>query len=72
MLEKHGYLLSTVAMDDLVLKHQTISTHSAELMCIIIDQFRKRWLHLEWTTRENQIKDFVKKKNRKRKMLFKG
>ena len=29
-LEMHGCVLSSVATDDLVLKHQAISTHSAD------------------------------------------
>ena len=33
-LERHGYVLSTVAADALVLKHQTISTLSADQVTI--------------------------------------
>ena len=36
-LEMHGCLLSTVATDALVLKHQTISNHSADKICIVLD-----------------------------------
>ena len=38
-MEIHVYKLSTVAIDALVLKHQTISTHSADQICIAFDQF---------------------------------
>ena len=35
----HGCLLSTVATDALVLKHQTISIHSADKTFIVLDKF---------------------------------
>ena len=34
--------LSTVATDALVLKHQTISIHSAEQLCIAFDQYHRK------------------------------
>ena len=43
-LETHGCILSTVATDALVLKHQTISTHSADQICIAFDQFKKKYI----------------------------
>ena len=39
-LEKHGCVLSTLATDALVLKHQAISAHSADHLCIVLDQFQ--------------------------------
>ena len=36
-LETHGCVISTVATDALVLKHQFISTHSADYMFIKLD-----------------------------------
>ena len=38
-LETHGCVLSTVATDALVLKHQAISIHSAEQISIALDWF---------------------------------
>ena len=35
----HGCVVSTVAADALVLKHQAISIHNADLTFIIFDQF---------------------------------
>ena len=42
-LETHAYILSTVVTDVLVLKHQAISIHSAEIF-IVFDQFYTRIL----------------------------
>ena len=42
----HGGLLSTVATDALVLKHQAISTHSADQIAIGLDQFQDKIWHL--------------------------
>ena len=39
-LETHGYLLSTVATDALLLMHQGISMHSADKISIAFDQFQ--------------------------------
>ena len=36
-LETHRYMLSTVATDGLALKHQAISTHSADYIFIVLD-----------------------------------
>ena len=41
-LESHGCILSTVATDGLVLKHQAISMHSADQIFFVLDQ-----LHIE-------------------------
>ena len=41
-LETHGCMLSIVATDALVLKHQTISIHSADLISIAVDQFQTK------------------------------
>ena len=38
-LEMHGRILSTEATDALVLKHQAISTHSADQLIIVLDLF---------------------------------
>ena len=37
--ETHVCVVSTVATDALVLKHQAISSHSADLTFIVLDQF---------------------------------
>ena len=37
--ETHGCVVSTVATDALVLKHQAISIHNADLTLIVLDQF---------------------------------
>ena len=40
-------ILNTAATDALVIKHQVISTHSAEWICIIIlDQFYTEMLYI--------------------------
>ena len=41
-LEMHGCILSTVATDALVLKQLAISIHSADLMSIVMDMFKKK------------------------------
>ena len=57
----HGCLVSIVATDALVLKHQAISSRNADLTFIVLDQFHiKKILHLWWTTLENK-KCFEKK-----------
>ena len=53
--ETHGCILSTVATDALVLKHQTISTHSSYQICIVFDHFHRKILHLKQTTLEKEI-----------------
>ena len=53
--ETHGCIVSTVATDALVLKHQAISIHNADLTFIVLDQFHIKILH-KWCTRlENKI-----------------
>ena len=42
-LKTHMFVLSTVVIDDLVLKHQTISTHSTDQICIVYDHFYKKY-----------------------------
>ena len=45
-LETHGCIISTVATDALMLKHQTISIHSADQ--IVLDQFQtKYYIYIE-------------------------
>ena len=51
--EMHGCIVSTVATDALVLKHQAISIHNADLTFVVLDQF--------------QIKDIAHKVNSIRK-----
>ena len=38
-LEMNGCILSIMATDVLVLKHQAISIHNADSICIVLDQF---------------------------------
>ena len=45
-VETHGCIRSTVATDVLVLKHQGINIHSADLKSVTLDQFCTRLLHL--------------------------
>ena len=58
--ETHGCVVSTVATDALVLKHQAISIHNADLTFIVLDQFHIKISHLWWTTLRNKI-TFLKK-----------
>ena len=46
---------STLAADALVLKHQAISTHSADWILIVLDYFHAESLHLLWTSLKNEI-----------------
>ena len=46
-LETHGCLLSAGATDAVVLKHQVISTHSADKILIVLDQFHTKILHYD-------------------------
>ena len=39
----HGCIISTVATDALVLKHQSISIHSADQISIALDQFQIKY-----------------------------
>ena len=45
-VETHEHALSTVGTDALVLKHQGISIHSADLIYIVLDKFHTEILHL--------------------------
>ena len=45
-LETHGCVFSTVATDALVLKHQAISTHSADWTIIVLHKFHTEILQL--------------------------
>ena len=54
-LEMHGCVVSTVATDALVLKHQAISIHNADLTFIVLDQFHIKLLHIRWTASEKEI-----------------
>ena len=38
-LETHGHILSTAATNGLVLKHQAMSSHTADKIFIVLDQF---------------------------------
>ena len=53
--ETHGCVVSTVATDALLLKHQAISIHNADLTFIVLDQFHIKILHIRWTASENEI-----------------
>ena len=44
--EMHGRIISTVATAALVLKHQAISSHSADEIFIVPDQFHTKILYL--------------------------
>ena len=54
-LEMGGCILSIVATDVLVLKHQAISIHCAELIITGLDQFHTEILQLQGTVWENEI-----------------
>ena len=58
--ETHGCVVSTVATDALVLKHQAISIHNADKTFIVLDQYHIKISHLWWTTLQNKI-TFLKK-----------
>ena len=53
--EMHGCVVSTVATDALVLKHQAISINNADQTFIVLDQFHIKLLHISWTASENEI-----------------
>ena len=46
LLDPHGCVLSTVATDALVLKHQAISSQSADQIYTVLDQFQTKIFHL--------------------------
>ena len=58
--ETHGCVVSTVATDALVLKHQAISIHNTDQAFIVLDQFHIKIPHLRWTISRNKI-TFLKK-----------
>ena len=45
-------IISTMDTDALVLKHQGISIHSADLLFLILDKFHTKILHLQQTILE--------------------
>ena len=53
--ETHGCIVSTVATDALVLKHQAISIHNADKTFIVLDQFYIKPQYIRWTASENEI-----------------
>ena len=53
--EPHGSVITTVATDALVLKHQAITIHNADLTFIVLDRFHIKILHIRWTASENEI-----------------
>ena len=57
--------MSTVVTAALVLKHQAISSDSADNIFIISDQFHTKILHLPWKISENKI-------FKKNALLFQG
>ena len=59
----HKLLETHVATDVLVLKHQAISSYSADLINIIVDQFYKKkcWIYIEQL---NNLITFWKKINK--------
>ena len=44
--ETHRWVVSTMAIDALMLKHQAISIHNADYTFIFLDQFYRKILHL--------------------------
>ena len=63
----HVCIFSSVSTTALVLKHQAISSHSADKMFIVLDQFHSKLLKSFWKTLENEM-TFWKKYTQ----LFKG
>ena len=59
-LKTHWCVLSTVATDTLVLRHQAISIHSADQVFIVLDQLHTKILHFLWKTFEKWITSFKK------------
>ena len=55
-----GCLISTLVTAALALKHQAISTHSAEQVLTVLDQFHKNMLDTQQTNLETDI-TFLKK-----------
>ena len=54
-LEMHGCIISTVATDVLMLKHQTISIHSVELIFIVLPKIHRKISHLLQTACEMKL-----------------
>ena len=54
LLQTHRCILSTLATDPLLLKHQAISIHSADQISIALDQFQTKILHSWWTLETNE------------------
>ena len=54
-LEMHQCVLSTVATDDLVLKHQAISIHSADSILNVLDPFQAEIYHIYRITLGHKI-----------------
>ena len=44
--KSHGYLLSSVATDTLVLKHQAISIYSADCISVVLEEFHREIIHI--------------------------
>ena len=50
--KKHGCILSIVATDALVLKHQAISVHSTDWIFFVVEHFHTEIVQLQWTVFE--------------------
>ena len=48
-LETHDHVISTVATAALVLKHQAISIHKADLVLTVLGSIMQKNLHQQWT-----------------------
>ena len=59
-METNRCVLSTVATDALVLKHQAISNHSADEIFTALDKFIPKYIYSE---QYKKIKLFLKKKD---------
>ena len=59
-LQIHGFVLSTVATDALVLKHQAISIHSSKWIFLLLDSSNKKY-YIYMKKTENKI--ILEKKN---------
>ena len=51
----HGCVISTVATDVLVLKHQAISIHNADKISVVVDQLHTHIFLFQWKTPETKI-----------------
>ena len=52
------WIISTVATDSLVLKHQAVSSHNADYIIIVLGRFHTEILHLEGTIL-NKIENII-------------